>query len=72
MQIDFDQFNFCNSIEDNYFDIYEDQQDSDRFEKTYEDFDVRTNNQKKYPYTTINSINIKEELDMAIDSEGNI
>ena len=72
MQFDLDLFNFCNSIEDNYIDLYGDQQDSDRFEKTFEDFDVRTNIQKKHPNTAINSINIKEELDMDIDSEGNI
>ena len=72
MQFDLDLFNFCNSIEDNYIDLYGDQQDSDRFEKTFEDFDVRTNIQKKHPNTAINSINIIEELDMDIDSEGNI
>ena len=72
MQIDLDLYNYCNNIEDNYYDLYGDQQDSDRFEKTFEDFDVRTNIQKKHPNTAINSINIKEELDMDIDSEGNI
>ena len=74
MEFDFELFNCQNSVEDNYFDVYEDQQDqqdSDRF-KSFQIFDdVKTNIQKKHPYTTINNINIKEELDMATDSEGN-
>lgn len=71
MQFDFDIYNYFNNGDDNYFDIYEEPQNPDKFQREIEEFDIKTNTQKKHPYTTIDKNNITKNLDMASDSEGN-